>query len=622
MTTLPRKARMYLIAVWAIAIGLISFILLRYPPQIQNAQLFFLWLILLILSDYFEAIFEIGPGNRLGMTVAEIVAIFLVAVEGYSATIIILLGTALVGIARQPEWYKNAFNVAQRSIYFILMCTVYITLHAPGTTPFSGPLGLITLLAIGVIAYTVNTFFVATMIALASERSIMQVYRKTFYPILWTHLVPFPLGAILAVLWTTEPWFLALGILPIILAQRALKSVAAWQATLEAQKAELAAVNTKLSQAQQARLDAVLSETHTANNRLSAIQAATERLLRQLGDGFAEDSERIRATVAAMGTFIDDMQALALLQRDQLVIRRYEADMVAIVADAAGRVETAYRQRHIQLRLSILSEDALAVICDPPRLVQVFQHLLDQARDAVARCPVGIVTAELSATEDHAVVQIADNGAGMAAEDLAALQAQIAQVTKGDVLLAEPEFGLLSCARLIALHNGSLAVASAGLNQGTSVTISLPRLCVLSSTPLLAANAQAPLHVLVVDDDTTVAGSLARLLHQRGYEVVTAPDGQQGLLSYRTRRFDVVICDALMPDLSGPAFVRALRAYDPQAAILALSGQPGASHVEEMLLAGASEAISKPCLIEELVAAIARICRNDSAYGTAYGIGH
>jgi two-component system KDP operon response regulator KdpE len=128
--------------------------------------------------------------------------------------------------------------------------------------------------------------------------------------------------------------------------------------------------------------------------------------------------------------------------------------------------------------------------------------------------------------------------------------------------------------------------------------------------------------ILIVDDDTTVTGSLVRLLHQRGYDVVAAPDGRHGLMSYQTRRFDVVICDALMPDLNGPAFVRALRAYDSQAAILALSGQTGTGHVEEMLQAGAREALGKPCLIEELIAAIARIRHNDSSYGSAYDTGH
>src|ERR1051325_8119450 len=104
MTTLPRKARMYPIAVWGIAIGLLSFILLKYPPQIQYAPLFFLWLILFILSDYFEAEFEIDPRNRFGMTVTETATIFLVAVEGYSALIIILIGIALVVVLCRREW--------------------------------------------------------------------------------------------------------------------------------------------------------------------------------------------------------------------------------------------------------------------------------------------------------------------------------------------------------------------------------------------------------------------------------------------------------------------------------------------------------------------------------------
>jgi CheY-like chemotaxis protein len=120
------------------------------------------------------------------------------------------------------------------------------------------------------------------------------------------------------------------------------------------------------------------------------------------------------------------------------------------------------------------------------------------------------------------------------------------------------------------------------------------------------------LRILIVDDDVTVATSLARLLQQRGYDVVTASDGRDGLLSYQARRFDVVVCDVLMPNLDGPAFVRALRAYDPGAAILALSGVARASQVEDMFAAGAYEAIGKPCLVEDLIAAITRISQTNT----------
>jgi two-component system, sensor histidine kinase len=608
MSTLPRNARLYLIAVWGIAAGLLGFILLKYPPQIQYAPLFFLWLILLILSDYFEADFEIGPGNRLIVTITETAMIFLVAVEGYSATILIVIGAALVGIARQHDWYKNLFNTAQRSICFILMCAVYTTLHAPGTTPFSGLLGPITLLAISVIGYMLNAFFVTTMIALASEQLIMQVYRKTFTLIPWLHLITFTFGGILAILWAVNPWLLALGVLPLVFAQRAFRAVAAWQA---GQKAELAAINTKLHHTQQARFDAVLAETHTANNHLSAILSAAEDVLQHLSGDFAQEGDRLRGTITTMGTFIDDMQALALLQRDQLVLHRREADIAAVVGDAAQRVETAYHQQHILLRVSaIVNESSLHVMCDPPRLIQIFQFLLEQARVAVGCCQIGMVVVELSATPTYITVQITDNGAGIDSDELAVLQAQIGQVTSGEILLAESEFGLLSCARLIALHNGNLVVDSAGIRKGTTITISLPR-CTSPAAPspphTQKSLPHSSLRILLVDDDVTVTTSLARLLQQRGYDVVATPDGRDGLLSYQARRFDVVVCDVLMPNLSGPAFVRALRAYDPHAAILALSGQAHASQVEEMLAAGACEAISKPCLVEDLIAAIARI---------------
>jgi len=65
--------------------------------------------------------------------------------------------------------------------------------------------------------------------------------------------------------------------------------------------------------------------------------------------------------------------------------------------------------------------------------------------------------------------------------------------------------------------------------------------------------------VLVVDDDPVIVRLLRVNFEMEGYEVVTAPDGEEGLASARAERPDVVVSDVMMPKLDGLAFAAALR---------------------------------------------------------------
>jgi CheY-like chemotaxis protein len=78
--------------------------------------------------------------------------------------------------------------------------------------------------------------------------------------------------------------------------------------------------------------------------------------------------------------------------------------------------------------------------------------------------------------------------------------------------------------------------------------------------------------VLLVDDNKD--GLLVRraLLEEQGYDVHTAPDGQQGLKLFRTLTFNVVVTDYRMPVMSGLELIREIREAKPDTPIVLLSG--------------------------------------------------
>lgn len=89
------------------------------------------------------------------------------------------------------------------------------------------------------------------------------------------------------------------------------------------------------------------------------------------------------------------------------------------------------------------------------------------------------------------------------------------------------------------------------------------------------------LQVLVVDDEKSIADTLAVILRTKGYRSVSAYDGASGLAIYRRIIPDLVITDVLMPDMNGIAMAIAIRKEFLKSRILLFSGQQ--SLTEEML---------------------------------------
>jgi DNA-binding response OmpR family regulator len=84
-------------------------------------------------------------------------------------------------------------------------------------------------------------------------------------------------------------------------------------------------------------------------------------------------------------------------------------------------------------------------------------------------------------------------------------------------------------------------------------------------TQLKNPRAPAPRRILVADDESFILTTLAHKLRQRGYEVVTAADGEQALALARAGKFDLVVSDFQMPLLTGFDLCVRLREEAPTA---------------------------------------------------------
>jgi DNA-binding response OmpR family regulator len=118
--------------------------------------------------------------------------------------------------------------------------------------------------------------------------------------------------------------------------------------------------------------------------------------------------------------------------------------------------------------------------------------------------------------------------------------------------------------------------------------------------------------ILVVEDEPRIAALVRDYLQQAGFAVLTAADGETGLVLARTRRPDAVILDLGLPGIDGLDVVRALR-HDSPVPIVVLTARGDESDRVAGLELGADDYVVKPFSPKELVARVRAVLRRVDA---------
>jgi DNA-binding NtrC family response regulator len=110
--------------------------------------------------------------------------------------------------------------------------------------------------------------------------------------------------------------------------------------------------------------------------------------------------------------------------------------------------------------------------------------------------------------------------------------------------------------------------------------------------------------ILVIDDDEIILLLLNNLLKKSGYEVMTASDGESGLVLAKSRNPDLVVTDYKMPGISGLDVVQELNKSNPGLPVIVLTAHGDVSLTIKTIQAGAYDYIEKPIQPKELLEAI------------------
>ncbi len=114
--------------------------------------------------------------------------------------------------------------------------------------------------------------------------------------------------------------------------------------------------------------------------------------------------------------------------------------------------------------------------------------------------------------------------------------------------------------------------------------------------------------VLLVDDDTEIVESMRTVLESRGYEILIARDGNQGLMMAEKDDPDLVVLDMMMPKRSGFLVLEKLRRSRPvPMKVIMITANEGSRHKAYAEMLGVDDYIRKPFAMDRLLASIDKL---------------
>jgi PAS domain S-box-containing protein len=302
----------------------------------------------------------------------------------------------------------------------------------------------------------------------------------------------------------------------------------------------------------------LMAEVRAARDELAAdpnarsIAARLDSWLSSLVDA-SEGSDRVRKVVAAMRRLAGHGSSHSEV-----------LDVSGILESAIKIAQNTIRQK---ARLVVVYGSTPLVEVDEGQMVQVFLNLLSNASDAIPEGDPRAHEVRVATRTDAAgcaVVEISDTGTGIAPEHLACI---FDPFFSGKGVGNGMGLGLSLCHAFVATAGGELTVDST-LGQGSVFRVSLPPAGGerrSSEAPPSHAATTGRARVLVLDDEPAVVAVIARTL--RDQDVVKETDPHAALSRIAAgERFDVFLCDLMMPTLSGVDVFESIRSANPELA--------------------------------------------------------
>jgi signal transduction histidine kinase/ActR/RegA family two-component response regulator len=320
---------------------------------------------------------------------------------------------------------------------------------------------------------------------------------------------------------------------------------------------------------------------HELRNPLTAVHTAVHLLRRQaLPPAAGKPVDVIERQSRNLARIVDDLLDVSRVTLGKIKLDRTRVDLRDALQRCAQTLSPEASRSKQWLRVAVPSSPVI-VDADLVRLEQVLANLVT---NAIKYTPAGgHIELRLSQVDGAAVIEVCDDGIGIAPQMLPTIFELFMQVEQGlDRSRGGLGLGLALVRRLVELHGGTIEAHSDGPNTGSNFVVKLPALMaaqVATSEPAQAAPQGRRLRILVVEDNEDARDTLCSILEEWGHQVDAAADGLAGVEHACSSLPDVALVDIGLPLLDGFEVARQLHerldGTCPRLIAMTGYGQPG-----------------------------------------------
>jgi PAS domain S-box-containing protein len=344
---------------------------------------------------------------------------------------------------------------------------------------------------------------------------------------------------------------------------------------------------------------------HELRNPLAPMRNALEMVRLAADDPAVFNRVRgmMERQVEHMVRLTDDLLDVSRITRNRLELRRAPVDLTTVIHRAMESSDPLLKERRHTVTLALPSAP-LTVHADESRLAQVLYNLLGNA--AKYTQPGGHIRVKAVRDGRDAVITVADNGIGIAAENLLSVFEMFTQV---DASLERSQgglgIGLTLSRRIVELHGGSIEAASEGPGRGSTLVVRLRALdgnAGAAPPPRPSYQRAVGRRVIIADDNRDSADTLAAMLGMVGHDVRVCYDGVNALTQAELFRPDVMLLDIGMPVLNGLELASRIRErpWGERIRLIALTGWGQPEDLRRSERAGFDHHLVKPVELSRL----------------------
>jgi signal transduction histidine kinase/CheY-like chemotaxis protein/HPt (histidine-containing phosphotransfer) domain-containing protein len=313
---------------------------------------------------------------------------------------------------------------------------------------------------------------------------------------------------------------------------------------------------------------------------------------------------------------INDILDFSRIEAGKLEIDPAPFALRSFLSDVIKPFALRAAEKGVELALRVDPPVPDRLVADFGRLGQVLVNLLANAVKFTARGEVVAGVALRSQAGERAVLRfsVSDTGIGIPAEKHQAIFEAFGQADASTTRTSGGTgLGLTISSRLIGILGGRLHLTSEP-GKGSTFFFDLPvgvqpaSAAALPAAPAASPAGQAPLRVLLVEDNPVNQRLATTLLEKRGHAVVLARNGREALARFQAEKFDVVLMDVQMPEMDGLQATAAIRDLESRSGsrtpIVGVTAHAMKGDRERCLAAGMDGYVAKPIRPELLFQAI------------------